>query len=90
MPAPSFPGATDLGAYAGTYDLAGTHVEIAPVGKRLYVTGPNEPRYRLVPLARDEFWLEEIQGLLGFEADGATMRLALLLPSGQRILAVRQ
>jgi CubicO group peptidase (beta-lactamase class C family) len=90
VPTPTFPTADELASYAGTYDLAGTRVEIAPAGHRLYVTGPNEPRFRLVPIARDEFWLEEIQGILGFRSDGTTMHLALMLPSGQRILAVRQ
>jgi CubicO group peptidase (beta-lactamase class C family) len=89
---PQFPEPTELAAYAGTYTLAlpdKTRVAIALDGRRLYITGANEPRHRLVPLAHAEFWLEELHGVIAFEPDGDKMHMVLLLPTGQRILAER-
>jgi D-alanyl-D-alanine-carboxypeptidase/D-alanyl-D-alanine-endopeptidase len=87
---PAFPTAAQLVPYAGSYEIAGTHLDIILDGARLYVAGPGEPRHRLVPLTPNEFWLEELGAVMVFEGDGSKItRLSLVLPNGQRVSGPR-
>jgi CubicO group peptidase (beta-lactamase class C family) len=70
-PAPAkLPGATELAAFAGSYDLGGTTLQVIAEGKRLYLSGPGEPRHRLAPIGEREFWLEALQSIAVFENEG--------------------
>jgi len=57
-------------AFAGSYDLGGTTLQVIAEGKRLYLSGPGEPRHRLAPISDHEFWLEALQSLAVFEKEG--------------------
>ncbi|CAN5744945.1 hypothetical protein BH11MYX2_BH11MYX2_15640 [soil metagenome] len=82
---PKFPEARDLIQFAGQYDLAGTRVSVIAEDKRLYISVPNEPRARLLPLSDHEFLIEAIQAAVVFEreADGKIARLVLVLGQQQ-------
>ena len=87
---PPFPAPGQLAPYEGGYELAGTHLQVALDGARLYVQGPGEPRHRLVPLSPNIFWLEELDAVFVFEGDnGKIERLSLVLPNGQRVTGPR-
>lgn len=63
-------GPAELAAFAGKYDLSGTTLEVIAEGKRLYLSGPGEPRHRLSPISDHEFWLEALQSIAVFEKEG--------------------
>jgi len=69
-PPVKLPGAADLAAFAGNYDLSGTTLQVVAEGKRLYLTGPGEPRHRLLPISDRQFLLEALQTIAGFEREG--------------------
>jgi CubicO group peptidase (beta-lactamase class C family) len=69
-PPPPLPTESQLAAYAGTYDLAGTRLAVVVAGKRLYLEGPGEPRHRLVPITNAAFWIEALQSVAVFQRDG--------------------
>ncbi len=92
-PPPQFPTAEQLAPYAGSYEIAGTRLEVTVEAKRIYVLGPGEPKHRLVPLTPNVFWLEELESLFVFESDegngGKITRLALVLPNHKRVTGPR-
>jgi CubicO group peptidase (beta-lactamase class C family) len=69
-PPVKLPGAAELAAFAGNYDLGGTTLQVIVEGKRLFLSGPGEPRHRLAPIGDREFWLEALQSLAVFEKEG--------------------
>lgn len=76
-PAVKLAGPAELAAYAGDYDLSGTRLQVVAEGKRLYLTGPGEPRHRLLPISDHQFLLESLQTIAGFETEGGKVtRLA--------------
>ncbi|HEY4181534.1 MAG TPA: serine hydrolase [Kofleriaceae bacterium] len=82
---PKFPAPRDLIQFAGQYDLAGTKVSVVADDKRLYISAPNEPRARLLPLSDHEFLIEAIQAAVVFEreADGKISRFVLVVGQQQ-------
>ncbi|MBA3820834.1 MAG: beta-lactamase family protein, partial [Deltaproteobacteria bacterium] len=44
------PSEVQLASYAGTYDFAGTKLQIVHANQRLYLEGPGEPRHRMAPV----------------------------------------
>lgn len=88
---PVFPEAASLLPYAGSYDVAGTALEVVAERTRLYAVGPDGSRVRLVPLAPGEFWVEELSAVIVFEEDaGKIARLVLLLPNSSRVVGTRK
>jgi CubicO group peptidase (beta-lactamase class C family) len=69
-PAARFATAAELAAFAGDYDLSRTPLQVIAQGKRLYLTGPGEPRQRLCSISDHEFWLEALQSRVEFQKDG--------------------
>jgi len=65
-----FATAAELVAFAGTYELSGTRLQIIADGRRLYLEGAGEPRHRLSQLSDHEFWLESLQSVAVFQKDG--------------------
>jgi CubicO group peptidase (beta-lactamase class C family) len=63
-------GPAELAAFAGTYELSGTRLQVIAEGKRLYLEGPGEPRHRLAPISDHELWLEALQSVAVFEKEG--------------------
>jgi CubicO group peptidase (beta-lactamase class C family) len=87
-PAPyKVPGPAELAAFAGTYDLSGTPLQVIAEGKRLYLSGPGEPRHRLSPIGERQFWLEALQSLAVFEKDGDKV-VRIVFGIGDRRVAV--
>jgi CubicO group peptidase (beta-lactamase class C family) len=85
-PVTKLPGAAELAAFAGNYDLGGTGLQVIAQGKRLYLSGPGEPRHRLAPLSDHEFWLEALGSVAGFDRDsGKVTRIVFGL--GERQVA---
>jgi len=78
--------AADGAAYAGTYDLAGSKVQVVAQGKRLYLEGQGAPRHRLLPISDHEFQIEAEQAGAVFERDGDKVA-RLVLSVGDRTLA---
>jgi CubicO group peptidase (beta-lactamase class C family) len=67
---PAFATAADVAAFAGTYELSGSRIQVIAQGRRLYLEGPGEPRHRLSPMTDHEFWIEALQSVAIFERDG--------------------
>jgi hypothetical protein len=81
--------AADLTAFAGDYDLSGTSLQVIAEGKRLYLTGPGEPRHRLSPISDHEFWLEALQSVAVFERDGDKVARVVFGIGDRRVVAPR-
>ena len=81
--------AADLAAFAGSYELSGTTLQVIAEGKRLYLAGPGEPRHRLSPISDHEFWLEALQSLAAFEKDGDKVARVVFGVGDHRIVAPR-
>jgi len=81
--------AAELAAFAGSYDLGGTTLQVIAEGKRLYLAGPGEPRHRLSPVSDHEFWLEALQSLAVFESDGDKVARVVFGVGDRRIVAPR-
>ncbi len=85
-PAPAkLPGAAALAAFAGTYELSGTRLQVVAEGKRLYLEGPGEPRHRLSPISERELWLEALHSMAVFEKEGDKV-VRVLFGIGDRML----
>jgi hypothetical protein len=69
LPAPTTPSPEQLAKYAGSYDFAGSTLNMIVDGTRLYVEGPGEPRIRMLPISDKEFWIQSLQAIVVFEAD---------------------
>ena len=88
-PAPKFASAAQLVPFAGNYDLGGSRLQISVEGKRLYVTGPNEPPHRLVPISDHEFWSEALQTVAVFERDGDRVARLVFTIGDHQLAATR-
>jgi CubicO group peptidase (beta-lactamase class C family) len=88
-PAARLPGAAELAALAGSYDLGGTALQVIAEGKRLYLSGPGEPRHRLAPITDREFWLEALQSLAVFEKEGDKVARIVFGVGDHRIVVPR-
>lgn len=88
-PAPKLPGAADLAALAGSYDLSGTRLDVVVDGKRLYLTGPGEPRHRLSPIAERTFVLEALQSVAVFELEAGKVARIVFGVGDRRVVAPR-
>lgn len=82
-------GAAELAAFAGSYDLGGTPLQVVVEGKRLYLAVPGEPRHRMAPLSDHEFWIEALQSLTAFENDGDKVSRVVFGIGDRRIAAPR-
>jgi len=85
-PPPKLATAADGAAYAGTYDLAGSKVQVIAQGKRLYLEGQGEPRHRLLPISDHEFLIESLQAVAVFEKAGDKVA-RLVFSLGDRTLS---
>jgi CubicO group peptidase (beta-lactamase class C family) len=88
-PPARLPGPAELAPLAGSYDLGGTTLQVIVEGKRLYLSGPGEPRHRLSPIAEHEFWLETLQSLAVFETEGGKVARVVFGIGDRRIVAPR-
>ena len=88
-PPTRLPGAAELAAFAGNYDLGGTTLQVIAEGKRLYLSGPGEPRHRLAPIIEREFWLESLQSLAVFETEGDKVARIVFGIADRRVVAPR-
>jgi CubicO group peptidase (beta-lactamase class C family) len=83
------PGAAELAAFAGSYDLSGTKLEVVAENKRLYLSGPGEPRHRLSPISDHQFLLEALQSVASFEKDGGKISRMVFGVGDRMIVAPR-
>jgi len=83
------PGPAELAAFAGNYDLGGTPLQVIAEGKRLYLSGPGEPRHRLAPISDHEFWLEALQSLAVFESEGGKVARIVFGLGDHRVVVPR-
>jgi CubicO group peptidase (beta-lactamase class C family) len=88
-PAVKLPGAAELAAFAGNYDLGGTALQVIAEGKRLYLSGPGEPRHRLAPIGDREFWLEALQSVAVFEREGDKVARIVFGVGDRRVVVPR-
>ncbi len=88
-PPAKLPGAAELAPLAGSYDLGGTALQVIADGKRLYLSGPGEPRHRMSPIGDREFWLESLQGLAVFEKEGDKVARVVFGIGDRRVVAPR-
>jgi CubicO group peptidase (beta-lactamase class C family) len=88
-PPARFPGPAELAALAGSYDLGGTTLQVIAEGKRLYLSGPGEPRHRLAPITDREFWLEAVQSIAVFEKEGNKVARIVFGIGDRRVVAPR-
>jgi CubicO group peptidase (beta-lactamase class C family) len=88
-PPPRLPDAAELATFAGNYDLGGTTLQVIAEGKRLYLSGPGEPRHRLAPIIEREFWLESLQSLAVFEKEGDKVARIVFGSADRRVVAPR-
>jgi serine-type D-Ala-D-Ala carboxypeptidase/endopeptidase len=79
-------GPAELAAFAGNYDLSGTTLQIIAEGKRLYLSGPGEPRHRLSPISDHQFLLEALQSIASFEKEGGKVT-RVVFGIGDRMIA---
>ncbi|HMG19769.1 MAG TPA: serine hydrolase domain-containing protein [Kofleriaceae bacterium] len=82
-------GAAELAAFAGGYDLGGTPLQVIAEGKRLFLSGPGEPRHRLTPISDHEFWIEALQSVAVFEKDGDKVARVVFGIGDRRVVAPR-
>lgn len=82
-------GPAELAAYAGSYDLSGTTLQVIAEGKRLYLTGPGEPRHRMLPISDHQFLLEALQSVASFEKDGPKVTRLVFGIGDRRVAAPR-
>ena len=82
-------GPAELAAFAGSYDLGGTPLQVVAEGKRLFLSGPGEPRHRLTPISDHEFWLEALQSIAVFEKDGDQVARVVFGIGERRVVAPR-
>ncbi len=82
-------GAAELAAFAGRYDLGGTTLQVIAEGKRLYLSGPGEPRHRLAPIGDREFWLEALQSIAVFEREGDKVARIVFGVGDRRVVVPR-
>lgn len=87
--APVVPTGEQLAAYAGTYELQGTKLQVIAQGKRLYVEGPGEPRIRMLPISDHEFWIEPLQSVVAFEREGDAITRAIFVIGEHQMSAQR-
>jgi CubicO group peptidase (beta-lactamase class C family) len=89
-PPPTLPGADELAALAGKYDLMGAEVELVAKGKHLYIQGGKEAPRRIVAFAKDLYWIEAFQSLTRFERDEAGKVTSVQFTiSGRQLVARR-
>lgn len=88
-PPARLPGPAELAPLAGGYDLGGTTLQVIAEGKRLYLSGPGEPRHRLSPIGDREFWLESLQSLAVFEKEGDKVARVVFGLGERRVAAPR-
>jgi CubicO group peptidase (beta-lactamase class C family) len=88
-PPAKFPTAAELVPLAGTYELAGTKLQVVALGKRLYLEGPGEPRHRMSPLSDHEFLIEALQSVAVFEKDGDKLARMVFEVGGRKLVAQR-
>jgi CubicO group peptidase (beta-lactamase class C family) len=86
---PVFPDAAALASFAGSYDFQGLRLAVTVAGKRLYVEGPGEPKIRMLPISDHEFWIERLQSIVVFEADGDKIKRAIFLVGDKQLSAPR-
>ncbi|MBA3396272.1 MAG: beta-lactamase family protein [Deltaproteobacteria bacterium] len=78
-----------LTAYAGTYDLAGTRLQIVLANHRLYLEGPGEPRHRMVPVTDVAFWIEALQSVAFFHKEGDAIKHVVFQIGDRQLVAPR-
>lgn len=78
-----------LAAFAGSYEISGTKLQIVADHDRLYLEGPGEPRHRLSPLSDHEFWVEALQSIASFEKEGDKVVRAVFVIGDRRLVAPR-
>ena len=88
-PPPKLATAADLAAFAGTYELSGTKLQVVADGKRLYLEGPGEPRHRMASISDHEFWIEVLQSIAVFEKDGDKVTRVVFGIGGHTLVAPR-
>ena len=86
---PVFPTVAQLAAIAGTYDFAGTKIQVIADGKRLYIEGPGEPRHRMMPLTEREFFVEAIQAPVVFEREAGKVKRMIFVLGEKTMTAQR-
>jgi hypothetical protein len=88
-PPAKLPGAAELAGFTGSYDLGGTTLQVIAEGKRLYLSGPGEPRHRLAPIGEREFWLEALQSIAVFENEGDKVARIVFGVGDRRVVVPR-
>jgi serine-type D-Ala-D-Ala carboxypeptidase/endopeptidase len=88
-PAAKLAGPAEDAAFAGNYDFSGTTLQVIAEGKRLYLSGPGEPRQRLAPISDHEFWLEAVQSLAVFEKEGGKVARIVFGIGDHRVVVPR-
>jgi hypothetical protein len=88
-PATKFPTAAELAPFAGSYELAGTKLQVVAEGKRLYLEAPGEPRRRMSPISDHEFWIEVLQSIAVFERDADKVARVVFGIGGRTLTAPR-
>jgi CubicO group peptidase (beta-lactamase class C family) len=88
-PATKFPTAAELAPFAGSYEFAGTKLQVVAEGKRLYLEAPGEPRRRMSPISDHEFWIEVLQSIAVFERDADKVARVVFGIGGRTLTAPR-
>ncbi|MBA3819200.1 MAG: hypothetical protein H0X17_09940, partial [Deltaproteobacteria bacterium] len=83
------PTPAQLASYAGTYDFAGTKLQIVHANQRLYLEGPGEPRHRMAPVTDVAFWIEALQSVAFFHAEGGAVRQVVFQIGDRQLVAPR-
>ncbi len=78
-----------LGAYAGTYDLAGTRFVFTREGDRLYAQLGDQPRFRVYPYAPDAFFWKVVDARVTFTVEKGKATSAVLHQNGRDVTALR-
>ena len=84
-----FPDAKELATYVGSYDFGGTKLQITQHGKRLYIEGPGEPKFRMVPISEHELWIERLKAVVTFEREGDRVKRAIFIVGEKQLSAPR-
>jgi len=85
----TMPSAAQLAKYAGTYDFAGTKLQVIHANKRLYLEGPGEPRHRMAPVTDVAFWIEALQSVAFFHVEGDAVKQVVFQIGDRQLVAPR-
>lgn len=89
VPKPKFADAALLAKYAGKYDFQGKQVAITASGPRIYVEAPDEPKFRMLPISENQFWIDPLRLMIVFEQKDDKVSRAIFVLGPNQISAPR-